>query len=213
MARRRRTSAKKIDWKKWLPLGILLMAVPLLAAAKGTGTTPTLPSGGDTPPPNGSNPTPSLPSPGTPNSYNCNIPRGIRNNNPGNLLNGNYLGTVQNNTDYDCGKKQIANKYAQFVTTEYGIFAMINLLMKNIVFGLPFTPQQIINTYPNAKGNANYIIAVSQIMGVSPLIPIVWNKQYLEKLVKAIARYENGRDAIDSKQFEFAWTVLYNKPA
>jgi hypothetical protein len=185
--------------------------VPLLSFAAGTGTTPQLP---EIPPPNpggntGNNS--NLPAPGTPNSYKCNIPRGIRNNNPGNLRNGNYTGTVANNTDYDCASKTIVKKYAQFQTVEYGVLAMIKILMQGLTFGLPFTPQQVLNKYPNAMGNGQYITAVSQLMGVSPLQPITWNKNTIRSAVQAIARLENGQSAVSDDKFEYAWTVLYNK--
>ena len=209
MAQRRRTS-KKIDWKKYLPLGLLLLAVPLLSFAKGPAALPELPTGGNG---GGSSSGGGGATPGTPNSFNCSMPRGLRNNNPGNLPNGPYTGTVANNTDYDCASKKIVKKYAQFQTIEYGILAMIQILMRGIQFGLPYTPQQIINKYPNATGNGPYITAVAQLMGASPLYPITWNKNTLRSLVQAIAKLENGQSAVSDAQFEYAWTVLYNKPA
>lgn len=205
----------KINWKKWLPLGVLLLAVPLLSFAGSTGSTPPLldppaPGGGDG---NGSTGSNGLPPAGTPNSYNCSLPRGVRNNNPGNLRAGSYLGVVANNTDYNCSTKRIEKKYLQFQSMEYGILAIINILMRGLTFGLPYTPQQILSKYPNAAGNGQYITAVSQIMGVSPLQAVIWNKQLIEKAVKAIAQIENGKPVVTSDQFEYAWTVLYNKPA
>lgn len=212
MARKR---ALKIDWKKWLPVGILLLAVPLLAAAGGTATLPDFKPGdggnggnGNNGGGNGGNN--ALPQPGTPNSYNCNLPRGVRNNNPGNLRSGAYASVVANNTDYNCSTRQIERKFLQFQTIEYGILAMIQVLMRGLSFGLPYTPTQVLSKYPNATGQ--YITAVSQIMGVSPLVPITWNRQLIERAVKAISQFENGKQVITSDQFEYAWTVLFNKP-
>lgn len=211
MARRKKVN---IDWEKYLPLGLLLLAVPLLSFAKGGGSTPQLPvlpnpngSGGNN---TGGNPKTNLPAPGTPNSYKCSISRGIRNNNPGNLLNGSYVGVVANNTDYDCASGKVVRKYAQFETIEYGILAIIKILMNNLQFGFFVTPNDVLKKYPNATTGA-YITAVSQIMGVSPLQAIIWNEQMIEKAVKAIAKIETGQNAVSSEQFEFAWTVLFKK--
>lgn len=207
MATRRRSAKKKINWE-WIGLGVLLVAIPIFSFAKNRITAPALPAGnGGT----AGSDTPPLPPPGTKNSYNCNLPRGLRNNNPGNLRSGNWQGVVTNNTDYNCATKKIERKYLQFETIEFGILPLIDIVYK-AMFPVGTSLRNILSQIPNASGSPSYLDSVSKIVGVGPDTILLLTRANVEKIVKAIARFENGRDAITSAQFEFVWTVLFNKP-
>ena len=135
---------------------------------------------------------------------NYNLPRGIRNNNPGNLRIGpsgwqNKVPIAQNSD----------GEFEQFYSYEYGIRAMTKLLINYMASGRD-TIASIITKYAPATENntRSYIQKVSQRTGYPSNMRLNPSKPVLEKLVEAMAWHENRRKAITSIQFDTAWALL-----
>lgn len=118
-----------------------------------------------------------------------NTPRGIRNNNPGNIRWGDdWKGLVP--------KSQRTDKdFCQFITPEYGIRAMI-VILRNYQrkHGLN-TISGIINRWaPTNENNTQaYIDSVAKSTGVTPDQSIhTDDSRFMMKLLQAIIRHENG---------------------
>jgi hypothetical protein len=123
-------------------------------------------------------------------------PRGIRNNNPGNLRplgNGQWSGQV----GVDGGN------YAQFATPEAGIAAAEqNLLAKQSRHGLQ-TVQQIIADpkWGWDPGNAAYAGTVAKALGVTPGTPVnLADPRVRQAMLGAIFQVENGRAVPQGRQ-------------
>lgn len=135
------------------------------------------------------------------------LPRGMRNNNPGNIRISNtaWQGKipVANNTD---------RAFEQFSAFVWGIRAMIkNLQSYQRDRGLN-NLSQIISTWAPAADNNDttaYIAAVSLQTGISPTATLnLQDQNTMRKLVKAMSKVENGRDAVTDPQFNYAWSIL-----
>lgn len=118
-----------------------------------------------------------------------NSPRGIRNNNPGNIRWGDdWKGLVP--------KSQRTDKdFCQFTTPEYGIRAMI-VILRNYQrkHGLN-TITGIINRWaPTNENNTQaYIDSVAKSTDVAPDQHInTTDSRFMMKLLQAIIRHENG---------------------
>lgn len=113
-------------------------------------------------------------------------PRGIRNNNPGNLR---YVASIQ-------WVGQIGddgNGYAVFDTAEHGIRALGHQLMTYMSRGLT-TVQTIISTWAptNENDTAAYISDVASRVGVDPSDTL--DQTSIPALAQAIIIHENGSD-------------------
>ena len=135
------------------------------------------------------------------------LPKGIRNNNPGNIRisSTEWQGKIPVSQNHD-------GAFEQFVTFAYGIRAMIkNLQSYQRNRGLN-TLYQIISTWAPAADNNNtsaYIQKVSLETGINPNQTLnVNDAQTMRKVVKAMAKVENGREAITDPQFNYAWSIL-----
>ena len=112
------------------------------------------------------------------------LPRGIRNNNPGNIRRTNDqwqgLQTVQNDPDF-----------FQFSHPRYGFRAMARILRNYQRRGL--TTIEMISTYAPATENKTetYINFVTKKLNLSPDSEVNLNKKLFD-LIKAITTFENG---------------------
>lgn len=121
------------------------------------------------------------------------VSRGIRNNNPGNLVYTNIAWQgklpLSQNTD---------KHFEQFTTIEYGIRAMFKDLINDINKGKN-TVRKLITEYapPHENNTGQYIKDVSNSIGVKPDDKITTiNDNFLLLLGKAIIKKENGKDAV-----------------
>lgn len=119
------------------------------------------------------------------------LARGIRNNNPGNLIitKDAWQGLIplSKNTD---------GKFQQFTTMEYGIRAMFKDLVNDINKGKN-TVRKLITEYapPNENNTGQYIKDVCNSIGVTPDQKITSvNQKFLLMLGKAIIKKENAPD-------------------
>jgi hypothetical protein len=127
-------------------------------------------------------------------------PRGIRNNNPGNLKIGNspWQGKipVSQNTD---------GTFEQFSTFPLGTRAMIKLLKNYILQGRD-TPKKIIQFWD--LGATHYTTFLVNETGYTENQLLQADKPTLKKLSQAIAKFENGQDILTDARFETAYTLL-----
>ncbi len=113
------------------------------------------------------------------------LPRGIRNNNPGNIRRtaDQWEGMAEVQTDPE---------FVQFISPEYGFRAMVRILRSYERRGV-VTIQDIITTYsPSSENNTtNYIRFVATELDRSPDTAIDLDRDALP-LIRAMATFENG---------------------
>ena len=132
------------------------------------------------------------------------LPRGKRNNNPGNLRKSSsaWQGKINNGTD---------PAFEQFTTFAYGTRAMIKLLINYIGDGYN-TLDKIINRWAPAADNNNpgsYISSVAFQGGLIPTKILTADKKTLRKLAIPMADVENGRTGVISNEmFDLAYSML-----
>lgn len=134
------------------------------------------------------------------------IPRGIRNNNPGNIRwsNDQWKGLIPKDQAND-------KSFCVFRTPEYGIRAMTRILRRYTQYpGIPNvgkpnidTVREIISRWapPNENNTEAYIQSVAKNVGVAANSPIdVFDSAIMLKLLKAIIAHENGQQPYTDAQ-------------
>ena len=120
-------------------------------------------------------------------------PRGIRNNNPGNIRKSDsaWVGKMRG-LDQD---------FETFDSPENGIRALV-VLLKNYMKTGNDTVRKIINKYApsNENDTSAYVAKVSEMVGVSPDFPL--DERHLRSLVIAIIKHENGRNPYTVAQID-----------
>lgn len=134
------------------------------------------------------------------------LPKGMRNNNPGNIrVSSNpWQGKIplSQNTD---------GAFEQFTTYVYGIRAMIKNLLSYYNSGLNTLQSIIYKWAPPSDNNdtANYVNFVGIRTGFSPTQPLdLTNQTTMRKVVMAMSEMENGRPAVTTEQFNYAWGLI-----
>lgn len=133
------------------------------------------------------------------------IPRGIRNNDPGNIRisKSAWRGKipVEDNTD---------GAFEQFETMEYGIRALMSLLITYIKRRKCDTIEKIITRYApgNENDTASYIKSVVKRTGIGANETIIPDKMTMFKLVEAICFHECGGSYLSNEQINRAWELL-----
>ena len=117
------------------------------------------------------------------------LPRGIRNNNPGNIRHGES--SLVLNPD----ARNIDSAFCVFTAPVYGIRALAKVLVNyKRIHGLN-TVRQIVSRYapPNENQTTAYIQSVAKQLGVYPDTVIdIEERGVLTVFIKAIIRMENG---------------------
>jgi len=120
--------------------------------------------------------------------YDKSLPRGIRNNNPGNIRKSGDawqgLADIQPDTEF-----------FSFADPVYGIRALAKILRNyRDRYGLN-TVQGIINRWaPPVENNTGaYVRMVANKVGVAPAEPLTWDAGQMRRLVSAIIQHENGQ--------------------
>lgn len=154
-------------------------------------------NGGDTTPPPSPAPEANS-SPATPASGNPRDPRGIRNNNPGNI---NYVG--QTGATRESGPN---GRFAVFQTAEQGLSALANQLRLYARRGINTVRDIIAKWAPPGENNTQaYIARVSKSLGVSATQSIdVNDPRIMQGLMNAIIRVENGKNPYSAEQLAAA---------
>ena len=132
-------------------------------------------------------------------------PRGIRNNNPGNIRWGeNWKGLKKD------GKEQDPS-FCVFETPEYGIRALARLLQNyQRIHGLD-TPRKIISRYapPSENQTQAYIQSVAAQLGITPDGKVDLTEiGTLTVFIKAIIRHENGMQPYSNETIQKGIALL-----
>lgn len=131
-------------------------------------------------------------------------PRGMRNNNPGNLRisSSSWKGKVPTSKNTD-------GAFEQFDYYVWGVRAMIVLLRNYINRNGLTTIRKIMSKYapPSENHTDTYAKWVAQKSGIGIDQPLVANQQFLRPLVKAMAHYENGQEAVEDDMFTLAYVI------
>lgn len=134
-------------------------------------------------------------------------PRGIRNNNPGNLRvshANNWRGKLTGSAKKD-------KAFEEFETLQYGYRALLILLRTYVTRYNLRTLRQVLTRYapPNENNTESYITSVSQLSGI-PLGQYLKanDKETLCKLAHAISRVENGVYVGTMNDVYTAWEMI-----
>jgi len=145
------------------------------------------------------------------------LPRGMRNNNPGNI--------VKTSSMWPGEIPSSDSTFKQFSSYVWGIRAMIDLLNRYMTTGCPgsgaaacgysgplTTLKSISCCWAPAAGGNNpdvYADYISSFTGLGKNAQLTWSKQTAELIVRAMAAFENGvQDAVTKEQFNAAWALL-----
>lgn len=133
---------------------------------------------------------------------NNNLPRGLRNNNPGN---------IRRNSDVFQGEKTSSDKeFKHFKSMAYGYRAIFNILSNYYRNYKLDTIRKIIGRWaPENENNTNaYIKAVSDYAGIPADDPININdREQMIRIVAGMSKVENGREA-DMSDVIAGWNLL-----
>lgn len=137
------------------------------------------------------------------------LPRGIRNNNPGNIRHGqNWRGL-----NPEGGK--IDPAFCVFTSSVYGIRALAKVLINYKKIHNLRTVRQIISWYapPNENQTQAYIQAVAKQLGVYPDTVIdIEEKGVLCVFIKAVIRMENGVQPYSDDTILQGINLAFNRP-
>lgn len=179
-------------------VSLVFLASTLRGKSKGNGAALLVPNGGGLAPEDGS----AIDFRDRPD-----LPRGMRNNNPGNIViaGNDWRGKVPAGQNTD-------GKFEQFETYQYGVRAMIKLLQNYIDrYGLK-TLSAIITRWCSGGCDLNvYLRVMTQTTGYTVDQPLTANRETLKRLVRGIAQVEQGRpgeDLINNFVFDRAWELL-----
>ena len=133
-------------------------------------------------------------------------PRGIRNNNPGNIRHGeNWQGLNPNSRSIDAA-------FCVFNTPVAGIRALAKVLINyKKLYGLN-TVRQIISRYapPNENQTTAYVQSVARQIGVLPDMVIdIEERGVLTVFIKAVIRMENGIQPYSDETIQQAINAIY----
>ena len=139
-------------------------------------------------------------------------PRGIRNNNPGNVERTQpWQGMASPEEMHPSQQKE--TRFAVFKTPEFGIRAMGKVLQTySNKHGLN-TVEGIINRWapPSENNTSAYSNAVAKALGVEPNATIdVSNPKVLSTLLRAIIRHENGEQPYSTEQITAGVNLALN---
>lgn len=124
------------------------------------------------------------------------VPRGLRNNNPGNLVLTNiaWQGKIPKPQNNDTNNGVVVKHFEQFTNLEFGIRAMLKDLINDINKGKN-TINKIISEYapPTENNTGVYIQSVSKTLGVTPNQTLTHiDSKFLLNLSRAIFKVELG---------------------
>ena len=131
------------------------------------------------------------------------LPRGLRNNNPGNIrINGDlFQGEVRPSRD---------KSFKQFETMAYGYRAIFKILSNYYRNYKLDTIRKMIGRWAPPKENhtEKYIQFVSDYAGIPADDPInINNREQMIRIVAGMSRFENGREA-DMSDVIAGWNLL-----
>lgn len=123
-------------------------------------------------------------------------PRGLRNNNPGNIV------RTSERWQGMSADQSRDSRFVVFDSPIWGLRALARILRTYHSRGL-VTVQQIIGRWapPIENDTGAYIGAVAQAIGVSPAQPIELSADVLARIMEAIVKHENGQQPYSPELF------------
>jgi hypothetical protein len=141
----------------------------------------------------------------------ANLPRGIRNNNPGNLT--RTAITWQNKVPHS---QNTDTRFEQFRSFVWGLRAMLRDIRNDINLKGKNTIRELITEYapPNENNTAGYINTLSTRTGIGADEVFTADKETVRKLAREICIIENGNPVshgfvtwYDNAMFDAAWDL------
>lgn len=134
------------------------------------------------------------------------LARGIRNNNPFNLIKTQiaWMKKVPHNQNPD-------SRFEQFETLEYGIRAGLMQVRNDIKRGYDTIDLLIHKFAPPVENNTSeYAMHISQTTGIGIKEKLTADRKTIIAIGRAICRFENGQDAnlIPNQLFDLAYLLL-----
>lgn len=136
------------------------------------------------------------------------LPRGIRNNNPGNLKmttpQQGWLGSIDRGENTD-------GVFEQFVFYGYGLRAMLKLMRNKMTRNGDNSIRKLIYSWapPGENSTENYIAAVENVTGIPQNQVIdVNDKDRLFAIAQAIESQENGKVVMTRRDFDNAYALI-----
>nr|DAU63920.1 MAG TPA: virion protein [Caudoviricetes sp.] len=129
------------------------------------------------------------------------LPRGLRNNNPGN---------IRRNSEVFQGENPSRDKeFKQFKTMAHGYRAVFKILSNyHRVYKLTTIRKMIGRWAPENENNtAAYVSLVSSYAGIGPDDPLSFDREQMIRVVAGMSRVENGREAVMSDVIA-GWNLL-----
>lgn len=129
-------------------------------------------------------------------------PRGLRNNNPGNIRRNNDVFQGEVNPSRD-------KEFKQFKTMPYGYRAVFKILSNYYRNYKLTTIRKMIGRWaPENENNTEaYIKAVSNYAGIGPDDTISFDREQMIRIVAGMSKVENGREA-DMSDVIAGWNLL-----
>lgn len=137
-------------------------------------------------------------------TYLTNSQRGIRNNNPGNLVATSikWQGKIPKEQNKD-------RRFEMFIAPEYGVRAMIKDLKNDIIKGKSTVPLLVSEYSPRFENNTDaYIQTVCKGLNVSKTAVLLPTKNTLRLLVLTMTKVETGGDYVTNALFEKAYSMI-----
>lgn len=130
------------------------------------------------------------------------LPRGLRNNNPGNIRRNSDMFQGEVNPSRD-------KEFKQFKTMAYGYRAMFKILSNYYrKYSLTTIRKMITRWAPENENNTvAYVSLVSSYSGIGPDDLISFDREQMIRVVAGMSKVENGREA-DMSDVIAGWNLL-----
>lgn len=118
------------------------------------------------------------------------LPRGLRNNNPGNIRRNSDVFQGEVNPSRD-------KEFKQFKSMAYGYQAMFKILSNYYNYYQLDTIREMISRWApeNENNTAAYVSLVSSYSGIGPDDLISFDREQMIQIVAGMSKVENGREA------------------
>ncbi|MCM0721617.1 structural protein P5 [Parabacteroides sp. W1-Q-101] len=130
------------------------------------------------------------------------LPRGLRNNNPGNIRRNSDVFQGEVNPSRD-------KEFKQFKNMAYGYRAMFKILSNYYNKYQLNTIREMISRWApeNENNTAAYVSLVSIYAGIAPDALISFDREQMIRIVAGMSKVENGREAVMSDVIA-GWNLL-----
>jgi len=130
------------------------------------------------------------------------LPRGLRNNNPGNIRRNSDVFQGEVNPSRD-------KEFKQFKNMAYGYRAMFKILSNYYNKYQLNTIREMISRWApeNENNTAAYVSLVSIYAGIAPDALISFDREQMIRIVAGMSKVENGREAVMSDVIA-GWSLL-----